>query len=60
MLHTHLAHLTDAASLTKRADSPHIALVPGTKLGRVVVDGGIQGKARVYFPGSLQVVVLTK
>lgn len=31
--HTHLAYLADTASLTKRADSPHIALVPGAKLG---------------------------
>lgn len=58
--HTHLAHLADTASLAKRADSPHITLVPGAKLGRIVVGRRIQGKAGVYFPGCLQVVVLTK
>lgn len=57
---THLAHLTNAAGLTEGADCPHVALVPGAKLGRVVVDRGVQGNARVHVPSGLQVVALTE
>lgn len=60
MVQTHLAHLANTAGLTEGADSPHIALVPGAKLGRVVVGGGIQGNAWMHVPGSLQVVALTE
>lgn len=59
-LQTHLAHLANTASLTKGADGPHIALVPGAKLGRVVVGRGVQGNAWVHVPGGLQVVALTE
>lgn len=59
-MQTHLAHLANTASLTEGADSPHIALVPGTKLGRVVVGGGIQGNAWMHIPSGLQVVALTE
>lgn len=59
-MHTHLAHLANTASLTEGADSPHIALIPGAKLGWVVVGGGIQGNAWVHVPGGLQVVALTE
>lgn len=55
---THLAYLANTASLTEGADGPHIALVPGAKLGRVVVRRGIQGHTRVH--GGLQVVALTE
>lgn len=57
---THLAHLANTASLTEGADCPHVALVPGAKLRRVVVDRGIQGNAGVHVPGGLQVVALTE
>lgn len=60
MVQTHLAHLANTASLTEGADGPHIALVPGAKLGRVVVGGGIQGTAWMHVPGGLQVVALTE
>lgn len=59
-MQTHLAHLANTASLTEGADSPHIALVPGAKLGRVVVGRGIQGNAWVHVPGGLQMVALTE
>lgn len=59
-LPTHLAHLTHTAGLTERADGPHVALVPGAKLGGVVVGGRIQSKAGMHFPGGLQVVALTE
>lgn len=57
---THLAHLANTACLTEGADGPHVALVPGAKLGRVVVGTGIQGNARVHVPGGLHVVALTE
>lgn len=60
MPHTHLADLANTASLTKGADGPHVALVPGAKLGGVVVGGGVQGEARMHVPGGLQVVALTE
>lgn len=60
MVHTHLAHLANTTSLTEGADGPHIALIPGAKLGRVAVDGGIQGNAWMHVPGGLQVVALTE
>lgn len=59
-MQTHLAHLAHTASLAEGADSPHIALVPGAKFGRVVVGRGIQGNAWVHVPGGLQVVALTE
>lgn len=37
VLFSHLAHLAYTASLAERADGPHVALVPGAKLGGVVV-----------------------
>lgn len=60
MAHTHLAHLANTASLTEGADGPHVALVPGAKLGGVVVGGGVQCEARMHVPGGLQVVALTE
>ena len=60
IMQTHLAHLANTASLTEGADGPHIALVPGAKLGRVVVGGRIQGNAWVHVPVGLQVVALTE
>ncbi len=57
---THLAHLANTASLTESTDGPHVALVPGAKLGRVVVGRGIQSDAWVHVPGGLQVVALTE
>lgn len=59
-MQTYLADLADTAGLTESADGPHVALVPGAKLGRVVVGGGIQGNARMHVPGGLQVVALTE
>lgn len=56
---TYLTHLAYAAGLAERADSSHIALVPGAKLGGVVVTRRFQGDARVHVSG-LQVVVLTE
>ena len=50
---THLADLANTACLTEGADGPHIALVPGAKLGGVVVGGGIQGNAWMHVPGGL-------
>lgn len=59
-MQTHLAHLANTASLTEGADCSHIALVPGAKLGRVVVGRRIQCNAWVHVPGGLQVVALTE
>lgn len=60
MLLPYLANLANAASLTEGADSPHVALVPGAKLGGVVVGGGVQGNAWVHISGGLQMVALTE
>lgn len=55
---THLANLANTAGLTEGADCPHVALVPGAELGRVVVGGGVQGDTWVH--GGLQMVALTE
>lgn len=52
--------MANTAGLAEGADGPHVALVPGAKLGRVVVGRRIQGNARVHVPGGLQVVALTE
>lgn len=56
----HLAHLANATSLTEGADGPHVALVPGAKLGGVVVGGRVQGNAWMHISGGLQMVALTE
>lgn len=60
MLLPYLADLANTTSLTEGADGPHVALVPGAKLGRVVVGGGVQGNAWMYVSGGLQMVALTE
>lgn len=52
-------HLADTAGLAEGADGSHIALVPGTELGGVVVGGGIQGDAGMDVSCGLQMVALT-
>lgn len=56
----YLADLANTTSLTEGADGPHVALIPGAKLGRVVVGWGVQGNAWMYISGGLQMVALTK
>lgn len=56
----YLADLANTTSLTEGADGPHVALVPGAKLGRVVVGSRVQGNVWMYIPGSLQMVALTE
>lgn len=60
MLLPYLADLANTTSLTEGADGPHVALVPGAKLGRVVAGGGVQGNAWMYISGGLQMVALTE
>lgn len=60
MLLPYLADLANTTSLAEGADSPHVALVPGAKLGRVVVGGGVQGNAWMQISGGLQMVALTE
>lgn len=60
MLLPYLADLANTTSLTEGADGSHVALVPGAKLGRVVVGGGVQGNAWMYVSGGLQMVALTE
>lgn len=52
-------HLANAAGLAEGADGSHVALVPGTELGGVVVGGGIQGDAGMDVSRGLQMVALT-
>lgn len=60
MLLPYLANLANTAGLAEGADSPHVALVPGAELGRVVVGGGVQGYAWMQISGRLQMVALTE
>lgn len=56
----YLAHLANTTGLTEGADGSHVALVPGPKLGGVVVGGGVQGNAGMDVSGGLQMVALTE
>lgn len=60
MLLPYLANLANTTSLAEGADSPHVALIPGAKLGRVVVGRGFQGYAWMQISGRLQMVALTE